>query len=182
MSTIDRAAAPAATASPTGLVVATLPTPAGDLVVVVDDAGTVRAAGFGDAGALLARLGRDARPVAGADLPDAVADAVRRYSGGDAGALASVPVAQAGGAFHQEVWRVLRTVPAGRTVSYTELAAMAGRPAAVRAAASACARNLVAPFVPCHRVLRTDGTLGGYAYGLDAKRALLAHERRAVEG
>lgn len=162
------------------LAVATLPTPAGDLAVVVDGAGTVRAAGFGDVGALLARLGLDARPVAAADLPGAVTDAVRRYAAGDTGALAGVPVAQAGGAFHQEVWRVMRTIPAGRTVSYTELAAMAGRPAAVRAAASACARNLVAPFVPCHRVLRTDGTLGGYAYGLDVKRALLGHERGAV--
>ncbi len=70
----------------------------------------------------------------------------------------------------------MRSIPPGQTWSYARLAAEAGRPTAVRAAGSACARNLVAPFVPCHRVVRSDGSLGGYAYGLDIKRALLAHE------
>jgi methylated-DNA-[protein]-cysteine S-methyltransferase len=61
-------------------------------------------------------------------------------------------------------------------VTYTGFAALAGRPLAVRAAAAACARNAAAPFVPCHRVLRTDGTLGGYRWGLPVKRRLLDHE------
>ncbi|MDN5746930.1 MAG: tryptophan 2,3-dioxygenase family protein, partial [Pseudonocardia sp.] len=73
-------------------------------------------------------------------------------------------------------WDVLRTVPAGAPVTYTEYAAKSGRPAAVRAAASACARNAAALFVPCHRVLRSDGTLGGFRWGVDVKRKLLAHE------
>ena len=68
------------------------------------------------------------------------------------------------------------TVPAGSTATYAELAAAAGSPAAVRAAGSACARNLLAPFVPCHRVLRTGGALGGYRYGLAVKDELLRHE------
>jgi methylated-DNA-[protein]-cysteine S-methyltransferase len=72
----------------------------------------------------------------------------------------------------------MRRVPAGETISYTKLAAEAGNPKAVRAAGSACAQNLIAPIVPCHRVLRTDGSLGGYYYGLPAKQWLLAHERR----
>ena len=65
-----------------------------------------------------------------------------------------------------------------KTVSYTELATLAGSPAAMRAAGQACARNLIIPIVPCHRVVRRDGTLGGYAYGLPVKQQLLDHERR----
>ncbi len=68
-----------------------------------------------------------------------------------------------------------RCRPAG-TVSYTQLAAQAGNPRAPRAAGAACAYNLIAPVVPCHRALRSDGTLGGYYYGLDRKTWLLRHE------
>lgn len=172
------------------LLVGSLPTPAGPLSVAVTAAGVVRAAGFGDRDVLVGRL-RLADPavssgavvlreVAAEELPTSVRHAVVRYADGDAGALDGVPVEQPGGPFFQDVWDAMRRVPPGSTVSYAELAAMAGRPAAVRAAGSACARNLVAPFVPCHRIVRTDGTLGGYAYGLDAKRALLAHERRVT--
>jgi methylated-DNA-[protein]-cysteine S-methyltransferase len=71
----------------------------------------------------------------------------------------------------------MREVPPGETITYTELAARAGSPTAVRAAGQACARNVIAPIVPCHRILRSDGTFGGYAYGLHVKRWLLAHER-----
>jgi methylated-DNA-[protein]-cysteine S-methyltransferase len=67
-------------------------------------------------------------------------------------------------------------VKPGQPVSYTAFAALAGRPAATRAAAQACARNAVALFVPCHRVLRSDGSLGGFRWGLHVKRWLLAHE------
>ena len=87
-----------------------------------------------------------------------------------------IAVEQRGGPFLETAWVALRAVPAGSTVSYTGLAAAAGRPEAVRAAASACARNAAALFVPCHRVVRTDGTLGGYRWGLDVKRSLIAHE------
>ena len=75
-----------------------------------------------------------------------------------------------GGAFLTHAWDVLRTVPAGAPVTYREFAALAGRPPAIRAAAQACARNAAALFVPCHRVLRTDGTLGGFRWGLPVKR------------
>ena len=87
-----------------------------------------------------------------------------------------MPVRQRSGAFLVHAWEVLRTVPAGAPVTYTEYAAKSGRPAAVRAAASACARNAAALFVPCHRVLRTDGTLGGFRWGVECKRRLIAHE------
>jgi methylated-DNA-[protein]-cysteine S-methyltransferase len=79
--------------------------------------------------------------------------------------------------FRHEVLEHLRSVAFGATVSYSDLAAMSGRPRAVRAAASACANNPVPIVVPCHRVVRSDGSLGGYLGGLDAKRTLLALER-----
>ena len=83
---------------------------------------------------------------------------------------------QPGGPVRRRMWAELRRVPAGATVSYTELATRAGSPKASRAAGSACASNLIAPMVPCHRVVRGDGGLGGYYYGLDRKEWLLRHE------
>jgi len=80
--------------------------------------------------------------------------------------------------FRADVLVAMQRIPYGKTESYSELAAAAGRPAAVRAAASGCATNPVAIIVPCHRVLRSDGTLGGYAGGLDVKQLLLALEER----
>ncbi len=159
-----------------------LATPAGPLAVVVDpDDGVVVAAGFGDRDVLWARLApelqsrgrtRGARSTA----MQVVSEAVAAYADGELDALEKVEVRQPGGPFQQEAWSAMRRVRAGRTVSYQELAALAGRPSAVRAAGSACARNLVAPFVPCHRILRSDGRLGGYAFGLDVKAVLLRHE------
>ena len=70
----------------------------------------------------------------------------------------------------------MRKIPAGKTMSYAELADRAGSPAAVRAAGSACARNLIAPIIPCHRVVKTGGGLGNYAYGLHFKEELLRFE------
>lgn len=84
------------------------------------------------------------------------------------------------GAFRRSVQLLLPTIGYGRTVSYTELATMAGRPTAVRAAASACATNPLPIVVPCHRVLRGDGSLGGYLGGLETKRSLLALESGAA--
>lgn len=167
-----------------------LPTPFGPLAVVVDPVavgdiaapadGTVVASGFGDLDDTVGRLTDVQRDrgidVVGPDGLGAVAQAVAAYVAGDLDALDRVPVSQPGGEFTQAAWTALRGVPAGETDTYTGLAARAGRPAAVRAAGSACARNLVAPFVPCHRIVRTDGSLGGYYYGLEVKVALLAHE------
>ena len=76
------------------------------------------------------------------------------------------------------MWRELRRIPPGETRSYAEIAAAVGKPGAVRAAGSANGANNVAVLIPCHRVIRSDGTLGGYAYGLDIKRELLAREGR----
>lgn len=105
--------------------------------------------------------------------------AVRRYFDGDLTAIDDLPVEQPGGDFRQAAWKAMRAVPPGETISYAELAARSGNPAAVRAAGSACARNMVAVIVPCHRIVQTGGGRGGYAYGLPTKEWLLAHESRA---
>jgi methylated-DNA-[protein]-cysteine S-methyltransferase len=155
----------------------TIQTPAGPFTIVArGDA--VLAAGFTpDVSQLLPLVHpslRDGR--ADADL-DLIVKATEAYFDGDLAAIDAVPVTQhSGGGFLAPAWETLRTVKAGAPVTYTEYARLTGRPAAVRAAAQACARNAAALFVPCHRVVRTDGTLGGYRWGLDVKRWLLEHE------
>lgn len=91
-----------------------------------------------------------------------------------------LPLDLRGTAFQVQVWRFLLGIEPGQAISYTELAAGIGSPRAVRAAASACAANRIAVLVPCHRVLRGDGGLGGYRWGLERKRALLDAERAAA--
>jgi methylated-DNA-[protein]-cysteine S-methyltransferase len=105
-----------------------------------------------------------------------LAKPVAAYFDGDLAALDEIPVSQPGPPSRQRLWAALRAVPPGRTVSYTQLATQAGNPRAPRAAGAACAYNLIAPVVPCHRALRSDGTLGGYYYGLARKTWLLRHE------
>lgn len=92
---------------------------------------------------------------------------------------ADLPLDLRGTAFQQRVWQALREIPAGRTASYAEIAARIGAPAAVRAVAGACAANNIAIAIPCHRVVRTDGTLSGYAWGVERKRRLLQMETNA---
>lgn len=90
-----------------------------------------------------------------------------------------LPLDLRGTAFQRRVWEALRLIPAGETVSYSELAQRLGMPRAARAVAQACAANPLAVAVPCHRVVRTDGSLSGYRWGVARKRALLARERAA---
>jgi len=87
-----------------------------------------------------------------------------------------------GTAFQERVWQALQAVPAGVTTSYAELARAIGAPRAVRAVAGACAANPLAVAIPCHRVLRSDGNLSGYRWGVERKRELLARERDAASG
>jgi len=153
--------------------------------------GAIRAAGFAEttsepgrdperSGLMerLARLDPDlaVRGLAGEPGSGPVVDALRAYAAGDLGTLDTLTVAQPETPFRGEVWRALRGVPSGSAVTYTELAARAGRPSAVRAAASGCANNLVALIVPCHRIVRSDGGLGGYLFGVELKERLLRHE------
>jgi AraC family transcriptional regulator of adaptative response/methylated-DNA-[protein]-cysteine methyltransferase len=90
-----------------------------------------------------------------------------------------LPLDVRGTAFQQRVWQALREVPAGQTVSYAELAQRLGMPAGARAVAGACAANPLAVAIPCHRVVRTDGALSGYRWGVERKRALLDREGQA---
>jgi AraC family transcriptional regulator of adaptative response/methylated-DNA-[protein]-cysteine methyltransferase len=87
-----------------------------------------------------------------------------------------IPVDVAGTPFQESVWQALRRIPKGETRTYAQLAAEVGRPGAVRAAGSANGANHVSLLIPCHRVIRTDGTLGGYAWGLEIKARLLQRE------
>ena len=159
---------------------ATTDTPFGPFTAVVDSDGAVLAAGWtASLDELMPQVHPTIRPaeLVPGDL-GTVGEAIAGYHGGDLSAVDAVPVRQRSGAFLEHAWEVLRTIPAGAPVTYTEYAAKAGRPAAVRAAASACARNAAALFVPCHRVLRSDGTLGGFRWGVTVKRQLLQHEAR----
>jgi methylated-DNA-[protein]-cysteine S-methyltransferase len=106
-----------------------------------------------------------------------IADAITRYFDGDIHAIDDIPVRATGSGFQHRVWDALRTIPAGETTSYAQIAAEVGAPAASRAVGRANGTNPVPIVVPCHRVIRADGTLGGYGGGLDRKRWLLAHER-----
>src|SRR3954464_12884111 len=87
-----------------------------------------------------------------------------------------IPVDPTGTDFQKSVWRALREIPAGATVTYSELARRIGRPDSVRAVAAACGANPIAVIVPCHRVIGKDGSLTGYAWGIDKKRMLLERE------
>jgi len=100
------------------------------------------------------------------------------YLRGESG-LPHLPLDLHGTPFQIEVWEFLRTIPAGETVSYGQVAGGIGRPGATRAVASACARNTIALAVPCHRVIRGSGDLAGYRWGIARKRQLLALESRA---
>ncbi|MEA2828728.1 MAG: AraC family transcriptional regulator [Actinomycetota bacterium] len=91
----------------------------------------------------------------------------------------NLPLDVRGTAFQQRVWQALRAIPAGRTATYGEIAATIGAPTAVRAVAAACAANQLAVAIPCHRVVRTDGSLSGYRWGVDRKRLLLEREARS---
>jgi methylated-DNA-[protein]-cysteine S-methyltransferase len=105
-----------------------------------------------------------------------ITDLLNDYFDGDLRALDGISVDQPGENFSQLAWKGMRKVLPGRTISYADLAKKAGSPDAVRAAGSACARNLIAVVVPCHRIVKTGGALGNYAYGLKYKEWLLRHE------
>ena len=157
----------------------TVDTPIGPFTAVVGGDGAVLAAGWSDRlELLLPVVAPGLRPVEVILKPDlgAVTAAIRDYHAGDLAAIDEIPVRQTSGPFISHAWDVLRSIPPGKTTTYSDFAALAGRPEAIRAAAAACARNAVALFVPCHRIVGTDGTLRGFRWGLEVKRWLLDHE------
>ncbi|MFT3798259.1 methylated-DNA--[protein]-cysteine S-methyltransferase [Microbacterium sp.] len=157
----------------------TIETPDGPFTILADDRQRVLSSGWtADPAAILARLRTPPTPVREAET-DAAA-VVRAYYGGDLHAIDAVEVAQTGTARQLVGWAALRRIAPGAPLTYAEFATVLGAPSAVRAAASICARNAPALFVPCHRVLRTGGGMGGFAWGVEVKRALLAREAAAA--
>lgn len=155
----------------------TIDTADGAFTILADEGGRVLSSGWtADREAILDRLSASARPDAIEKGETDAAAAVRAYYGGDVHAIDDVPVAQSGTPMQLTGWAALRDIDPGHPLSYAEFAAELGQPSAVRAAASICARNAPALFVPCHRVLRSDGSLGGFAWGLEVKRSLLDRE------
>ena len=170
-------------AQPETLTLDRVATPVGEVLLVTDGQGAVRALDFADYEArmtrLLARHAPGAMVVEGR-APEPIRSAVEGYFGGDVRALDGLTVTTGGTDFQRTVWKALRAIPAGETRTYGQLAAAIGSPRAVRAAGLANGQNPVAVIVPCHRVIGANGTLTGYAGGLARKRWLLAHEGVAV--
>jgi AraC family transcriptional regulator, regulatory protein of adaptative response / methylated-DNA-[protein]-cysteine methyltransferase len=147
----------------------------GSMLVAATDKGVCRLS-FNEAPEALARRFPRAELVEGGDAFSALlADVVAAVE--QPGESRAVPLDVQGTAFQQAVWQELQRIPKGETRSYAQIAAAVGKPGAVRATGSANGANHVSVLIPCHRVVRTDGTLGGYAWGLDIKRELLRRER-----
>jgi methylated-DNA-[protein]-cysteine S-methyltransferase len=136
------------------------------------------AAGFTSQDELLSSISKQDRQLESKKVSQIpiISDLVSDYFDGDLRALDGIKVDQEGEKFSQSAWRVMRKISPGRTLTYADLAKRAGSEDAVRAAGSACARNLIALVVPCHRIVKTGGALGNYAYGLKYKQWLLSHE------
>lgn len=157
--------------------------PLGEVLLVTDSEGAVRALDFADYEPRMRRLLARHCPgavLSGGRTPEPVRRAVAAYFEGDLRALDRLQVKTGGTVFQRAVWAALRAIPAGETRSYGQLAAAIGAPKAVRAAGLANGQNPVAVIVPCHRVIGANGTLTGYAGGLERKRWLLAHEGAAA--
>jgi methylated-DNA-[protein]-cysteine S-methyltransferase len=152
------------------LLLSNLKTPIGTLNLLADEQILI-AANFSSISAL-----GDYKDVKTVKTIAAVTDLISDYFDGDLEALNGIQVRQAGATFSQAAWKAMRKVKAGKTLSYADLADRAGSPAAVRAAGSACAKNGIVLVVPCHRIVKTGGALGNYAYGLSKKEWLLSHE------
>ncbi|MEZ5681919.1 MAG: methylated-DNA--[protein]-cysteine S-methyltransferase [Erythrobacter sp.] len=155
---------------------AVVPTTLGPMLVGATDKGVCRLSFNEDESELRRRFPKAELVEGGADFERLLADVVASVEA--PGDFAHIPLDVKGTAFQEACWKALREIPPGETRTYADIAASAGNPKAVRAAGSANARNNVAVLIPCHRVIRTGGNLGGYAYGLDIKRELLARESK----
>jgi methylated-DNA-[protein]-cysteine S-methyltransferase len=156
-------------------------TPIGELVIVVDSEGNLRADYWIDHEAELHRLlhrhyGQGGYKLESKRNPGGLTTALASYFEGDLRVIDSLPVKTGGTPFQREVWAALREIPCGTTWSYADLARRIGRPSAVRAVGLANGANPVGIVVPCHRVIGSNGTLTGYGGGIERKRWLLDHE------
>ena len=152
------------------LLLSSLKTPVGTLNLLADEQILI-AANFSSVSKLGAQ--GDIKTVKAIPI---ITDLISDYFDGDLDALNGIRVRQEGAGFSQSAWKAMRKIKAGKVLSYADLADRAGSPAAVRAAGSACAKNAIVLVVPCHRIVKTGGALGNYAYGLVKKEWLLRHE------
>ena len=159
------------------LLLSTLSTPIGNLNLIADEH-VLLAANLSNVKALKESLSQEdsERDIKSISRIPIISDLIGDYFDGDIAALNAISVRQPGAPFSQAAWKVMKKVKAGNVISYGELAERAGSPNAVRAAGSACAKNAIVLIVPCHRIVKTGGALGNYAYGLDKKEWLLRHE------
>ena len=152
-------------------------TPDGTFHIIFDKDDIARASGFGELRDLEKRLPEELRsiniePAAGHVYEKYVDD----YYAGDATALSHIPRSQIGTDFQKKVWNEISRIPHGKTASYKQLAEAINNPAAVRAVGTICGLNRLILLIPCHRVLKSDGGIGGYLYGPQIKESLLRHE------
>jgi methylated-DNA-[protein]-cysteine S-methyltransferase len=163
-----------------------VPSPIGDLDIVADADGRLCAAEFADhrdrlEKSLRLQFGKGRYELAAVRDPAGLSAAIAAYFAGDLDAIDSLPVASGGTPFQRSVWEALRRIPCGGTTSYRALAAVIGRPGAVRAVGHANGANPVSVVVPCHRVIGSGGGLTGYGGGLARKRWLLDHEAKSAK-
>lgn len=164
------------------LLIDRIKTPIGDLAIVADEDGRLRAAEWSEHDDRMHRsfrlqYGADGYALKNARNPAGLSAALRAYFDGELTAIDRLKVATGGTEFQKSVWKALRAIPCGETVSYAALAQRVGRPTAVRAVGHANGDNPISVMVPCHRVIGTNGSLTGYGGGIERKRWLLAHEQ-----
>ncbi len=166
---------------PLHLIIDRIDTPIGVMVIIADDDGNLRAVDWADYEPRMLRLlrrhyGANGFRLEPAKNPHGITEKFNRYFAGDLAAIDTLPVKTAGTPFQRAVWRALRDIPCGTTVSYAKLAQQIGKPTAMRAVGLANGSNPVGVVVPCHRVIGADGSLTGYGGGIERKRWLLNHE------
>ena len=160
-------------------------TPIGEMEIIADHHGNVRAVDWVEYEPRMLRFlrlhyGKNGFRIVPGKNPHGFTDAIHRYFAGDLTALDALPVETAGTPFQRAVWRALRDIPCGTTVSYAKLAQKIGKPKAMRAVGLANGSNPVGVIVPCHRVIGANGSLTGYGGGIDRKRWLLDHESNLI--
>jgi len=163
------------------LLIDRLPTPAGEMIVIADSEGNLRVIDWTEHETRMKQLldrqyGKGTYTLTPARDPGGLSSAMRRYFKGDRAVIDTLPVKTAGTPFQRSVWKALRKIKCGTTISYAELAKRIGRPKAVRAVGLANGQNPISVVVPCHRVIGSNGSLTGYGGGLPRKKWLLDHE------
>ncbi|NQW49866.1 MAG: methylated-DNA--[protein]-cysteine S-methyltransferase [Rhodospirillales bacterium] len=168
-------------AEPLDLRVDRLATPVGELLILADGEGRLRAIDWTDHEARMRLLldrscGTGRYSISAARDPGGLTTAMRSYFRGDLAVIDTLRVEMPGTPFQRSVWQALRKIHCGTTITYAELATRIGKPQAIRAAGLANGRNPIGIVVPCHRVIGSNGTLTGYGGGLPRKKWLLEHE------